>query len=225
MKRMVAAAVLAVIIHTAVFWLVEDVNIRKSIITVPVPKIVTVTMSYRAPAAPQEKKIDGAKKKQPPRKTNTPKKPTPPSEDLIKPVAPEPKPEKIEQQVTEEKETPDEDNIADGTSAKGPTSSTHGNSISNMTAQVEAVPLYNKNPPPKYPRTAIKRGYQGTTELMVLVNKNGSVDDLWLFESSGYSILDEVALQSVKNWLFTPGKKGDRAIEMWVRVPVRFQLQ
>jgi protein TonB len=90
---------------------------------------------------------------------------------------------------------------------------------------VEAVPLYNTNPPPQYPRVAVKRGYQGVAELMVLVNKNGFVDDVWLFESSGYSILDEAALQSVKDWSFTPGKQGDQAIDMWVRVPVRFQLQ
>jgi len=60
---------------------------------------------------------------------------------------------------------------------------------------------------------------------MVLVNINGTVDDAWLFESSGYSILDNAALQSVKSWSFTPGKQGNQAIEMWVRVPVRFQLQ
>jgi len=60
---------------------------------------------------------------------------------------------------------------------------------------------------------------------MVLINENGKVADLWLFKSSGYSILDQAALQSVKNWSFTPGSRGSQKIEMWVRVPVRFQLQ
>jgi periplasmic protein TonB len=225
---MVAAAALALIIHAVVFFVVEHIKIKRSIITAPAPKIVTVTMSHRAPAPHLETKKN-VKKKQPLKKTYTPKKPPPP-EDLIKPELPESMPEP-EKPVTEKKEAvvkdkiEEENDIIDDTAEKGPPSPTHGSSTANITAPVEAVPLYNINPPPKYPRIAIKRGYQGTAELMVLVNINGTVDDAWLFESSGYSILDNAALQSVRNWSFTPGKQGNHAIEMWVRVPVRFQLQ
>ena len=88
----------------------------------------------------------------------------------------------------------------------------------------KAFPLYRVNPPPKYPRLARKRGYQGTVVLDVLVNQNGRVGDLRLFTSSGYSILDRKAMESVKVWFFEPGMKGDKKLDMWVRVPIRFEL-
>lgn len=88
----------------------------------------------------------------------------------------------------------------------------------------EAAPLYRVNPPPEYPGIARKRGYQGTVVLEVLVDQNGRVGDLRLFASSGHSILDRSAMASVKGWLFEPGMKGGKKIDMWVRVPVRFEL-
>jgi protein TonB len=89
----------------------------------------------------------------------------------------------------------------------------------------EATPLYRSNPAPKYPRMARRRGFQGTVVLDVLVNQNGKVGDLRVYESSGYSLLDKTALAAVRDWLFEPGKHGDKTVKMWVRVPVRFQLK
>ncbi|MCD4716168.1 MAG: energy transducer TonB, partial [Desulfobacterales bacterium] len=88
----------------------------------------------------------------------------------------------------------------------------------------EAMPLYRINPAPKYPKIARRRGYKGTVVLEVLVDRNGRVDDLRVSTSSGYKILDKAALASVKDWAFEPGMRGDQKVEMWVRVPVRFQL-
>ena len=89
----------------------------------------------------------------------------------------------------------------------------------------EAVPLYRINPAPRYPVMARKRGYQGTVLLSVLVNKEGKVDILWLFKTSGYKILDNAAIEAVKDWTFEPGRKGDEAVAMWVEVPVKFELE
>ncbi|MFO7598639.1 MAG: energy transducer TonB [Candidatus Desulfacyla sp.] len=89
----------------------------------------------------------------------------------------------------------------------------------------KATPVYRKNPRPEYPRTARRRGYEGTVLLEVLVNSAGKVDELRLEESSGYDILDRSAMKSVRNWVFEPGSIGDRKVDMWVRVPVRFELK
>ena len=89
----------------------------------------------------------------------------------------------------------------------------------------EAIPIYRKCPPPTYPRIARRRGYEGTVFLEVLVNEEGKVSDLRLFQSCGHRVLDKAALASVKYWLFEPGKKGDEKVEMWVKVPIRFQLR
>ena len=93
------------------------------------------------------------------------------------------------------------------------------------TPLIEAIPIYRRNPSPRYPRLARKRKYQGTVILDVLVLPDGSVGDLKVHDSSGYSILDKAALKSVNEWLFEPGRRGEEKIEMWVRVPVRFKLQ
>ncbi|UCH21775.1 MAG: energy transducer TonB [Deltaproteobacteria bacterium] len=89
----------------------------------------------------------------------------------------------------------------------------------------KARPLYRRNPPPRYPRLARKRKYQGVVILEVFVNRQGSVGEAKVFKSSGYAILDKTALKSVKKWEFEPGKRGRDNVEMWVRVPVRFQLR
>lgn len=89
----------------------------------------------------------------------------------------------------------------------------------------EAKPLYRSNPPPKYPRIAKIRGYQGIVLLDVLVNKDGRVDDLKIFKSSGSPLLDKAAISAVKRWLFEPGMMENEKVDMWVRVPIRFELK
>jgi len=89
----------------------------------------------------------------------------------------------------------------------------------------EARPLYRINPPPPYPQIARKRGYQGVVVLEVLVDKNGSTDDLRVLSSSGHPILDRTAVAAVKHWTFDPGTRGNKKVKMWVRVPIRFQLK
>lgn len=89
----------------------------------------------------------------------------------------------------------------------------------------KAKPLFRRNPPPRYPRLARKRKYQGVVILEVFVNQEGSVGDIKVFKSSGYAILDKTAMKTVKKWEFEPGKRGDENVGMWVRTPVRFQLE
>jgi protein TonB len=89
----------------------------------------------------------------------------------------------------------------------------------------EAIPEYKLNPAPDYPRVAQRRGYEGTVFVEVFVDTRGQVKDFRLAESSGYSLLDKAALVSVKKWIFEPGMRGDKKIEMWVIVPVRFKLE
>ena len=89
----------------------------------------------------------------------------------------------------------------------------------------EARPAYKDNPRPQYPKRARRRGYEGTVVLEVLVDGNGRVKELRILTSSGHSALDRAALKSVNGWLFEPGMVGDEKVDMWVRVPVRFELR
>jgi TonB family protein len=88
-----------------------------------------------------------------------------------------------------------------------------------------ALPVYQKNTPPQYPLLARRRGYQGKVLLEVLVKKDGKVGSIRLARSSGYEILDSTAIKGVRNWLFHPAKRGDELVEMWVKIPIRFQLR
>ncbi len=90
---------------------------------------------------------------------------------------------------------------------------------------IRARPVYRENPSPEYPGLARKRGYQGTVFLEVLVGKDGNVKDFRLLVSSGHPVLDKSALDSVKKWVFKPGMRGGQRVEMWVRIPIRFQLK
>jgi TonB family protein len=122
---------------------------------------------------------------------------------------------------------------APGRTARGQKSSTQAKS---QTVQEEeggilpgtlqlAYPRYQLNNPPAYPGQARKRGQAGTVVLQVLVNRKGSVDDLKIETSSGFKLLDRAAVTAVQKWLFEPGQRGEEKIEMWVKVPVTFQLK
>ncbi len=87
-----------------------------------------------------------------------------------------------------------------------------------------STPLYELNPPIKYPPLARRRNYQGTVLLDVLVGRDGTVRDLRLDKSSGYSVLDRSALAAVRTWRFEPARRGTIPIKMWVKVPVRFEM-
>jgi protein TonB len=88
-----------------------------------------------------------------------------------------------------------------------------------------ALPIYQKNIPPQYPLLARRRGYQGKVLLELLVRKDGKVGSIRLARSSGYEALDRAAIKGVRNWLFQPAKRGDQLVEMWVKIPIRFQLK
>lgn len=84
---------------------------------------------------------------------------------------------------------------------------------------------YLNNPAPIYPSLSRKRREEGVVLLRVHVRADGTADELEVFESSGYSRLDEAALRAVKRWQFVPAKLGDQHVAAWVRVPVRFDLK
>lgn len=107
----------------------------------------------------------------------------------------------------------------------GPRAGEDTASVSTPEEIIRARPHYRENPRPEYPRLARRRGYEGTVLLEVLVNGAGKVEDLRLLTSSGYAVLDRSAMKAVRGWAFEPGRVGDRTVDMWVRVPVRFELR
>ena len=88
-----------------------------------------------------------------------------------------------------------------------------------------ATPRYRDNSHPAYPRLAQARGYEGTVLLAVEVLSDGRVGRTRVKSSSGYVLLDQSALDTMKQWSFEPGKKKGLPVAMWVDIPIRFALQ
>lgn len=96
--------------------------------------------------------------------------------------------------------------------------------VSPVPAIVKARPLYNKNPKPAYPPLARRRGWQGTVILKVIVSEDGLAEQVTLYKSSGYPLLDTTAWKAVNSWRFLPGSTNGRSVTMNVLVPVHFRL-
>ncbi|WP_162597403.1 energy transducer TonB, partial [Pseudomonas aeruginosa] len=83
---------------------------------------------------------------------------------------------------------------------------------------------YLHNPAPEYPALAMRRGWEGTVLLRVHVLASGSPSEIQVQKSSGREALDQAAVKAVKRWSFVPAKRGDKAEDGWVSVPIDFKL-
>lgn len=83
---------------------------------------------------------------------------------------------------------------------------------------------YRRNPKPPYPPAARRRHQEGTVLLAVQVSSHGRASRVVLKQSSGFALLDEAALQTIRDWDFEPARIGSLAVESAIEVPVRFQL-
>ena len=247
MKRFLIAAGLAIAIHGLLLW-TEPELLKRKFIFKPGPRAVTLTLAYYKPTRPEialKKPVPVVKNKErkrtpvqrPQKKVIEPPKqaktfPQPDKKNLSKqlpdttyPSKPEthPVPKRPEIQEEPSDSLPDSkvDIFEEGASQET------GEIASGTPGQVirKARPIYRENPTPEYPMVARRRGYEGTVVLEVLVDQKGRAGELRVLTSSGYSILDKAAMRSVKDWLFEPGMTGDEKVEMWVRIPIRFELE
>ncbi len=233
MRRFLLAAGLAVLIH-GLFLSTEPEWLKKRFAFNSTPDVVTLKLAFHKPQASESKTV--MKRPETPKKSLEPVTKTKETKHTTEQMPQKPakslvssKPEPIiksEQHEVLEKPSDIRPDSARGILREGDIEKTKKMvSIPPETVIREARPIYRRNPPPGYPRLARKRGYQGSVVLEVLVDRKGMVADLRIFTSTGYPILDRAAMDSVKKWLFEPGVKGSKKVEMWVRVPICFQLK
>jgi TonB family protein len=75
------------------------------------------------------------------------------------------------------------------------------------------------NPKPKYDSEDRMKGRAGTVTFQAFVNKEGSLNDFQLIESSGHRTLDAKTLQALKKWKFAAGQEG------WIEIPFQWDLK
>lgn len=79
--------------------------------------------------------------------------------------------------------------------------------------------------PFEYPVELWDTGVEGESIVMVHVTDTGSVDSVYVLQRSSHEAFDSAAVVGAYELRFAPGRRGDERIAMWVRLPVRFQLQ
>ena len=72
---------------------------------------------------------------------------------------------------------------------------------------------------PKYPKLAIKRGYEGVLKLEILILKSGIVKEVFIRESTGFEILDKAGVDAAFKSKFYPlTKKTNLNIEYTLKL-------
>ena len=72
---------------------------------------------------------------------------------------------------------------------------------------------------PKYPKLAIKRGYEGVLKLEILILKSGIVKEVFIRESTGFKILDKAGVNAAFKSKFYPlTKKTNLNIEYTLKL-------
>ncbi len=74
---------------------------------------------------------------------------------------------------------------------------------------------YRGNPTPPYPAMARRMGDSGEVQLDVHVGEQGTVLDVKLKRSSGSSLLDQSAIDTVRKWRFKPATVDGKPVAEW----------
>jgi len=87
-------------------------------------------------------------------------------------------------------------------------------------------PAYREPPtPPRYPSRAVMLGQQGQVVVRAAIDERGAPEEVVVWTSSGFPLLDKAAVDAVKRWRFVPARRGGGAVAAWVQVPVNFKLR
>ena len=78
---------------------------------------------------------------------------------------------------------------------------------------------------PKYPEIAQEAGIEGTVVVQVFVDENGRVKDTVILKGIPNTGLDEAATDAIRIVRFKPAKQRERAVGVWISIPVNFRLK
>lgn len=82
-----------------------------------------------------------------------------------------------------------------------------------------------EKPLPVYPKLARTKGWQGTVTIKVIVGEEGNPLEIFVHQTSGFKLLDQSAVQAVKNWKFRALHSGKLILPYSLLVPIQFVLK
>ncbi len=92
-------------------------------------------------------------------------------------------------------------------------------------SDLDSPPRPTSKPPPRYPRELLQKKQGGRVIVLVTVDEGGLVTKATVKESSGFSAMDQAALNAAKRWKFKPGIKGGRKAIMTAKIPFNFRVK
>ncbi|WP_413284092.1 TonB family protein [Vibrio sp. MA40-2] len=113
----------------------------------------------------------------------------------------------------------------DSTTSPSTTANNRAHTAQTSTPKLLDKPTFKAKPTPvNYPRLAKRRGQQGKVLVEVWIDQKGQQIKQFIVDSSGYSTLDEAALNAISNWQFTVSVEQGYSIAHRVQIPVTFKL-
>lgn len=79
--------------------------------------------------------------------------------------------------------------------------------------------------PPAYPKQSLRLGEQGKTVVQVELDELGRVAHVAIKTKSGFTRLDEAAVNAVKTWRCTPAKRNGVAVRSVAEQPFNFTIK
>ena len=83
---------------------------------------------------------------------------------------------------------------------------------------VERLPIH-------YPAAARSVGLEGAVRVMVRISDTGEASEAQVVEGSGFEILDNAALETVKTWTFSPAMKNGQPVAAWYSMRTWFEMR
>jgi TonB family protein len=91
------------------------------------------------------------------------------------------------------------------------------------TTTVTSSPQFLKIVKPEYTREMLENRTEGVVKVKALVDIDGKVKKATLLNDLGFNT-GNAALKATLEMLFTPAKKGDEPVAVWIVIPVRFVM-
>ena len=89
--------------------------------------------------------------------------------------------------------------------------------------KVEQIPSVKTEVKPAYPEIALKAGIEDKLFVMVLVDRDGNVEEVG--EIRGAAVFHDAIREVVPKWKFNPALQNDRPVRVWVSLPISFTLK
>ena len=85
------------------------------------------------------------------------------------------------------------------------------------------VPMSNIRP--LYPEIAQEAGIEGVVVVQAFIDEKGRVKETLILKGVPNTGLDEAAMEAIRKTRFRPAKQRERAVGVWISIPVNFKLK